>query len=235
MADDFDRARMQMQDELLHDARLSPATRLVGIELLRCVNRTCGYAWPGYKLIAARLGLDRSTVAAGVVELERNGWFRIDRNVGGRSNRYRPKFIEDTGLNFRPVPELRSEKPTPGGGNRVPREGKNQTQSPSGTTDINRLSARGPKSVISIGAAEPKYNPLQAQRGDQEVERKVSKQLGENGDDILAALHSIDGGAPYYRLIAAGRDGPLHARQLAAARTAYEAHTAPRRMLGGQR
>jgi hypothetical protein len=63
-----------------------------------------------------------------------------------------------------------------------------------------------------------------AKPGDQEVERRVSEQLGDDGDDVLSVLYSIDGGAPYYRLIAAGRDGPLDARQLAAARAVYEAH-----------
>lgn len=51
------------------------------------------------------------------------------------------------------------------------------------------------------------------------------------------ATSLFHGGAPYYRLIAAGRDGPLDIRQLAAARAAYEAHGSnlPRRRAQGGR
>lgn len=65
----------------------------------------------------------------------------------------------------------------------------------------------------------------------------MSKQLGDDGNDVLSVLYSIDGGAPYYRLIAAGRDGQLDTRQLAAARGAYEAHgsSLPRQRAQGGR
>ena len=70
MANDFDRARMQMQDELLHDPRLSAAARLVGIELLRCVNRAVGYAWPGREFVAMQLAFTVPTVRNSVKDLE---------------------------------------------------------------------------------------------------------------------------------------------------------------------
>jgi len=52
----------------------------------------------------------------------------------------------------------------------------------------------------------------------------VSEQLGDDGDDILTVLHGIEGGVPYYRLIAAAREAPLDSRQLSAVRAAYNAY-----------
>jgi hypothetical protein len=75
VADDFDRARMHLQDDLLCETRLSAAARLVGIELLRRVNRAVGYAWPGNGVVATRLGFTRRTVINAVLDLERLGLF----------------------------------------------------------------------------------------------------------------------------------------------------------------
>ena len=81
-----------------------------------------------------------------------------------------------------------------------------------------------------------KYTELTARPGDEQVERRVSLQLGDDGNDVLSVLYSIDGGAPYFALIAAGREGPLDTRELAAA-APYEAHGSnlPRRRAQGGR
>jgi hypothetical protein len=103
VADDFDRARMQMQDELLHETRLSPAARLVGIELLRRVNRVYGYAWPGRNLVARQLAITVPTVRNSVKDLERLGYFSVERNVEGRTSHYWPRFIERRGKKISPL------------------------------------------------------------------------------------------------------------------------------------
>lgn len=230
VADDFDRARMQMQDEILHDVRLSPATRLVGIEILRCVNRACGYAWPGNKLLVERLGVDRSTVQAATGELERVGWFRI-KPVAGSSNQYWPRFVEEGGRKFRPPLAEGLKKPASGAEIYGPTRGENPAQSPLRNSNISPSKGR-----LLKRTGQPE-SLLRARPGDQEVERRVSKQLGIDGDDVLSVLHSIDDGAPYYRLIAAAREEPLDAAYLAAARATYEAQGAslPRRRAQGGR
>jgi Helix-turn-helix domain len=224
MADDFDRARMQMQDELLHETRLSPAARLVGIELLRYVNRRHGYAWPGRDLVARQLAITVPTVRNSVKELERLGYFHVERNVEGRTSHYWPRFIERRGkIFFPPVVGGTGEKNASEEGRQRPaREEENRPLSP--LRKSNRTPSREP--TVEEQAALRRLTRLTEFRkiGDQEVERRVSKQLGIDGDDVLSVLYSIDGGAPYYQLIAAARVEPLDPRQLAAARAAYEAH-----------
>jgi hypothetical protein len=70
--------------------------------LLGLVNREKGYAWPSTELIASRLNLSVRTVKAAVAELERFDLFRVERNVAGRTSRYRPQFGKVRGANFAP-------------------------------------------------------------------------------------------------------------------------------------
>ena len=231
-----------MQDELLHDPRLSAAARLVGIELLRCVNRAVGYAWPGREFVAMQLAFTVPTVRNSVKDLERLGYFSVERNVDGRTSHYWPRFIERRGKKIFPSVRTRGEKRLPSGGEQIrPARGEeNRPQSPLRTSNINPSSAEVPKNAQSSRRAEAfrvKYTELTARPGDEQVERRVSLQLGDDGNDVLSVLYSIDGGAPYFRLIAAGREGPLDTRELAAARAAYEAHGSnlPRRRAQGGR
>ena len=261
MADDFDRARMQMQDELLHDGRLSPASRLVGIEILRCVNRVYGYAWPGNGTVADRLGVTSRTVSTSVAELERAGYFRVARNVKGRTNRCTPRFVKERVEKFSTLPNQAVPAPpvtnvTRTGRDSAERVEKNATQpgkipptrvekestlSPSASPYSSPSRVREAAAVVleETTAAKKRWrvNPdLKPRPGDCAVERRVSEQLGVDGDDVLLALHEVDDGAPYYRLIAEGRKGPLDARQVDATRAAYEAHLRPQSLAkGGQR
>jgi hypothetical protein len=82
--------RMQMQDRLLREGRLSPGERLVGIWILGRVNRVVHYAWPNSGTVARELGVSVRTVKNANAKLERLGYFQIQRNVGGGTNRYWP-------------------------------------------------------------------------------------------------------------------------------------------------
>ena len=58
--------------------------------------------------------------------------------------------------------------------------------------------------------------------GDEQLERKISQQLGPDGDEILGMLFTNDDGQGYGRLMAAGRTtGEVPKRELDAARLAY--------------
>jgi hypothetical protein len=237
VADDFDRARMQMQDELLHETRLSPAARLVGIELLRRVNRVYGYAWPGRNLVARQLAITVPTVRNSVKDLERLGYFSVERNVEGRTSHYWPRFIERRGKKISPLAAAGTgeKNVSEGGRARSAREEENRPLSPLRTS--NKTPSTGPTAKEQAALRRLARLSELGKPGDQEVERRVSKQLGDDGNDVLSVLYSIDGGAPFYRLIAAGRDGQLDTRQLAAARAAYEAHgsSLPRQRAQGGR
>jgi hypothetical protein len=234
MASEFDRARMQMQDLLLHEGQLTPAARLVGIELLRRVNRVCGYAWPRSQSVATALGLALRTVKEATKELERTGYFRVDRNVDGRSNRYWPCFQRRA--NSAPLPDVESSAKNVRMECKQERERRAKNVPLSLRMRPSTAPSTGPHESTAAGHAAIRstqredHGEMRAQRGDEQVERMVSNALGPDGDEILGALHSIDGGRPYYRLIAAGREGVVDERELIAARLAYQqqlAGTAP--------
>lgn len=213
-----------MQDLLLHDTRLSLAVRMVGLELLGFVNRTCGYAWPSNNLIATRLGLTVRTVSHCTAMLEQFGYFVVRRNVRGRSNTYEPCLGSRVEIASSQSKTPRVEKSTAEGGKvRPARVEEKRTlshldksiRSPS-TTWIRkepRAGGVGP----SFGA---KQDELELKPDDGKVERSVSKQLDElgvDGDEVLGVLHSVDRGRPYRRLITSARDRRLSAQELDAA------------------
>jgi hypothetical protein len=161
--------------------------------------------------------------------------------VKGRSNHYWPRF-EKRGEKFAHLPtSATGEKKAPLGCKiRGARCEEDRPLSPLGTSSINQQRAEVPKTAVLAGRAEGiqvKGGEFRARPGDGQVERSVSEQLGDEGDDVLSLLHGIDGGAPYYRLIADAREGPLSAQQLAAARAVYKAHGLhpPRRRAHGGR
>jgi hypothetical protein len=221
MAPDFDHARMQMQDLLLRDDNLSSTERLVGILLLGYVNRVSGDAWPANKTMAADLGVSLRIVKYATAKLEQLGYFRIERNVRGGSNHYFPCF--ERCANFAPLSgeERSAENATEGckkergkGAENVPQSPlKNSLRTPSTESALltNPISA-------AAGIHRQQGSDLHSRKGDEQVERQLSEELGPDGDEILGALHSINGGEPYYRLIAAARHGEVSQRDLYAAR-----------------
>ena len=90
---DFTRARLQAADELRRDGNLSPAARLVGLEIFSYVNQASGEAFPSQATIARRLGLTDRTVRTAVKQLADAGRIKVTRRPG-RNNLYSPAFIK---------------------------------------------------------------------------------------------------------------------------------------------
>lgn len=105
MADAWTRRKLELQDRVMHDARLTPAARLVFYEILQHVNRKSGDAWPSEKRLADNLGLEERTVRraihgdprprktgneAGAPGLIALGYITVE--MDGRCNTYRPIF-----------------------------------------------------------------------------------------------------------------------------------------------
>jgi hypothetical protein len=107
MADAFTHAKLRLQDRGMHDARLTPAARLVFYEILYHLNRVSGDAWPSEERIARNLGIEVRTVRRAIhgYETVRKGQTvkqpglvelaYLTVEVDGRSNTYRPVFELD--------------------------------------------------------------------------------------------------------------------------------------------
>jgi hypothetical protein len=212
-----------MQDRLLPDGRLSSSARLVGIFLLGRVNRVTGYAWPASSTVAANLGLALRTVKNATAALERLGYFRIERNVRGSSNHYFPCFERSANLASHSNVERSAEITREGGKKEREKDAKNVPQSLL-TNSLKTPSTEHPSLTMPCGTAESfqrqQGSELRARRGDERLERELSQSFGPDGDEILGKLYSMDGGLPYFRLIAAARRGEVSQRDLHAARLA---------------
>src|SRR5215475_8372278 len=92
---DFLRTRLQAADELRRDAKLSPAARLVGLEIFSYVNQASGEAFPSEATIARRLGITDRTVRTAVKQLADAGHMNVTRRRGP-SKLYSPAFIKQT-------------------------------------------------------------------------------------------------------------------------------------------
>jgi hypothetical protein len=223
VASEFDRARMQMQDRLLRDGRLSSSARLVGVYLLGRVNRATGCAWPASNTVAADLHVSLRTVKNATAKLDRLEYFRIERNVRGGSNHYFPRF--ERSANSAPLSSAEtsgaektseeSKKEHARGAENVPQSLlKNSLRTPS-TDCRSKCGAAG-------SIQRQQGSGLRARKGDERLERQLSEAFGPDGDEILGTLHSMDGGRPYYRLIAAARRGEVSQSDLHAARLAKQ-------------
>jgi len=74
---------------LQKDGRIKPSVLVVLIAIAARRNSKTGTSWPGYELVAADTGLNRSTVAQAISELEVCGVLICDSGKRGRrSNRY---------------------------------------------------------------------------------------------------------------------------------------------------
>jgi hypothetical protein len=104
----FTRARLQAGDDLRRNRQLSPAARLVGWEILSCVNRVSGCAFPGEEKIAERLGIAKRTVVRANKELTAVGWMEVMRH--GRHNVYYPAFVHEIGANLSPIEQAASDR-----------------------------------------------------------------------------------------------------------------------------
>lgn len=230
MASELDRARMQMQDRLLRDGHLSSSERLVGIWLLSCVNRVCGYAWPSTNRAATELSLSVRTVKNANFKLERLGYFHIERNVRGGTNHYWPCFDRGANSVSPPVIEGAAKNEMVGvknervwGAKNIPQSLPSRSLRIPSTEDAPQVTPSG-----SAGGSRREQNSeMRTHKGDEQLERQISQALGPDGDEILGTLYSIDEGRAYYNMIAAARRGETSARELCAARLVYEQRRPP--------
>ena len=89
----FNQLRGRWRDQIVHDARLTPRTRLVGYEIARHLNPATGDAWPSQETIRKNLGFKNiSQVKRGITDLKSYGYIEIVFNSRSRSNRYVPRF-----------------------------------------------------------------------------------------------------------------------------------------------
>jgi hypothetical protein len=95
----FTRARLRAMDNLRRNGKLSATARIVGLEILACVNSVSGGAWPSETTIAYRLGLGERTVRRAVAQLKADGCTKVMRRRG-RSNVYFPAFADRTEANL---------------------------------------------------------------------------------------------------------------------------------------
>jgi hypothetical protein len=95
----FTRARLQAMDNLRRNGKLSATARIVGLEILACVNSVNGGAWPSETTIACRLGFGERTVRRAIVQLKADGCTKVMRRRG-RSNVYFPAFADRTEANL---------------------------------------------------------------------------------------------------------------------------------------
>lgn len=247
MADTFTRAKLRLQDRGMHDARLTPAARLVFYEILQHLNRVSGDAWPSEERIARNLGIEVRTVRRAIhgdkkrqtLGLVGLGYITVE--VDGRSNTYRPVFdvdpktpgkmsaipaagtpdknAADTGHFVQGTPD----KNTPLSSLREPIE-RNPSR-PSSSPSALQCRESEPRGS-AVGQSMKEGHRLRPQRGDERVEALIAKQFGPDGYDILGKLNEIDGGQPMLRLFSIARAYPnaripqsdIEAARLAAAR-----------------
>ncbi len=68
-----------MLDELRRSPLFTPAAKLVGWEIVQCVDEAVGYAWPKEETLAEWLSIDKRTVRRAVQELEQKSVMVVQR------------------------------------------------------------------------------------------------------------------------------------------------------------
>jgi DNA-binding transcriptional ArsR family regulator len=91
---EFTRARLRAADDLRRNRQLTAAARLVGLEILACMNRVSRCAFPAEETIARRLGITGRTVRTAIGQLRAAGYIKVMRR--GRSDVYFPAFLDRT-------------------------------------------------------------------------------------------------------------------------------------------
>jgi hypothetical protein len=74
--------RRELEEQIDRDDRLTPATKTVGRELLRWINRDVGYSWISAAKLAAKIKLSPRAVAYALPQLERCGYFAGEHRRG---------------------------------------------------------------------------------------------------------------------------------------------------------
>jgi Helix-turn-helix domain len=119
-----DHARLSFLDEL----RRSPLStaKLVGWEIVQCVDESLGYAWPKGETLAEWLNIDERTVVRAVEELERVPVILVER-VRRRVNHYLVPYFwvlgDKLSLQRSTSPNVGRKKMSPTDDRDVPRKG----------------------------------------------------------------------------------------------------------------
>src|SRR4051794_28071340 len=97
---EFNQARLAFLDHLRREARLTPAARLIGLEIGAYLNSTSGE----HETIVKTLGVGVGTVKCAIQELATYRYYEVERRPlrNGRKNFYRALFNE-VGTNLGPA------------------------------------------------------------------------------------------------------------------------------------
>jgi hypothetical protein len=121
-----DHARLSFLDELRRSPLLTPTTKLVGWEIVQCVDESLGYAWPKVETLAEWLNIDERTVVRAVEELERVPVILVER-VRRRVNHYLVPYFwvlgDKLSLQHAASPNVGRTKMSPTSDKDVPRKG----------------------------------------------------------------------------------------------------------------
>lgn len=91
--DTFSRLKWRWLEQIMHDPRLSPWTRVVGYEIARHLNAKTGDAWPSQETIRKNLSIRNITqVKRAIAALRALLYLEIVHGERGESNRYIPRF-----------------------------------------------------------------------------------------------------------------------------------------------
>jgi biotin operon repressor len=170
---DFLRARLQAADELRRDGNLSPAARLVGLEIFSYVNQASGEAFPSQATIARRLGITDRTVRTAVKQLADAGRINV-RGRRGRNNLYSPNFIKQTQEKISGVGTPRSSE-TPEKFDADP--GKKQQETPEKNDPLTLL-VNPIRTLRRSLATAPPTGALRSRQASQKTENEIAEALG---------------------------------------------------------
>jgi hypothetical protein len=202
MADEaFRRRKGEAATALRRDTRLTAVARVVGLELMAwwSEKRPNG---PIYgrttKYFCDTLGFSDAGVRNAMAQLELFGHFRFART--GRADLAWPTCVS---------PQLRSLNFSD---QIAKQEGVRASNFGAPIKQDHQKNLRGDRGKRAARFVR--------QEGDNQREREISASLGPDGDEVLSALFSIDGGRPYEQLLVGARHGPLSDEVLADARQA---------------
>jgi biotin operon repressor len=169
----FTRARLQAGDDLRRNGQLSVTARLVGLEILSCVNKVSGCAFPSEETIAARLRIARRTVIRAIKELKAAGSIKAMRH--GRRNVYFPPFVDQIGANLSPMGEV-GPRPT---GDKSDADRCQKSHVTCDSNDPLTLSGN-PGGTLSEAATDKKPTQREKLKARQRAENEIADLIGRS-------------------------------------------------------
>jgi biotin operon repressor len=167
----FRRARLQAMDNLRRNGKLSATARIVGLEILACVNSVSGGAWPSETRIADRLGIGERTVRRAVKQLKAAGCTKVMRRRG-RSNVYFPAFADRTEANLAGV------EADPREANLASNPGQKRPHTPDKNGRLTPSSNPGRTPSTKAAAEEGKIAQRNKHKARQKAENEIADLIG---------------------------------------------------------